>query len=339
MDLSFYIACRMAIKEAIQTLYPNMLCTEHGTNQIVCLYTTDSSEQNTHFRDVSDLTKKLAETLPSEIYNNLYIYVGDTVSSLHEIVRSFENCQAMLQAKPSDPDGLPVIWYKKEASLPTSYFYPYEVRASIIQSTLSGEEDNLHDTLHNLLNHNIVDHTLPSLLFQMFLNDLVSTLFTILSKMNLPQETYQQIYQELESLTHLDDLQKMHRICSLFNQLCSLASTRNAMAEFVFIDSVTAYIRKNYVSPDLSLTKIADHFHINESYLSLSFKQHTGNNFSTYLETLRMEHAKALLCTTDHTIAEIAEASGYYSSNSFCRAFKRFWGYTPTQCRSGKDIH
>lgn len=336
MDLTFYMACRMAITEAIQIMCPQMLYTEHGTDQIVCLYTMDASGQTTLKEAVASFSHRLSEILPADIYRNLCIYVGKTIFSLNEIVASFESCQAMYQSQPSDSEGLPIVWYHEEAALPASYFYSYDMRVNLIQYTLSGEEGHLHDTLHDLLNHNILETTLPALLFQMFLNDLTSTLFTILVRMNLPQETYQEKYQELENLSHLDNLQKMHCICQLFQQFCHLASSRNAAAESEFIRSVTAYLQENYVSPELSLAGVAHHFHVNESYLSLSFKQHTGTNFSTYLETLRMDRAKILLCTTDQTITDIASACGYYSSNSFCRAFKRFWGYTPTQCRNGQ---
>ena len=337
MDLPFYMACRMAVKEALLLLRPYVLCTEWGTDQIVCLYTTDISQAESIPEQIPHLVQELSHTLPTEICDRLCLYVGTTVSSLHEVARSFENCQAMFQARPAAANApFSILWYHEESARPSSYFYPYEVRSNIIQYALSGDEAQLHDALHQLLNHNIVESALPPLLFALFLNDLESTLFAILTRLELPQETYQEVYQELEMFSHLDDLQKMHHICDLFKQLCLLASQRNAAQESHFMDSVTSYIREHYVSPDLSLVGVADHFHINESYLSLSFKQHTNTNFSTYLETLRMERAKVLLHTTDKTITEIAKDSGYYSSNSFCRAFKRFWGYTPTQCRNGQ---
>lgn len=345
MDLAYYMTCKVAIKEALQTLSPDMLCTEPGSDQIVCLHTlaaaadTVSDEEKIRAQlraEITDLARQLKETLPAKVYDSLHIYVGSTVSSLQGITVSYENCQSMFQARPFPAEALPIIWHRRETAASASYFYPYDVRANIIRFTLAGDEEAMHDALHDILNRNIVENSLPTLLFQMFLNDLESTLFAILAKMSLKSEDYQEMYRKLEGLLHLDDLQKMHRICSLFNQLCTLAASQNAMAESDFIRSVTAYIQENYASPDLSLTGTADHFHVNESYLSLSFKQYTGTNFSTYLETLRMEKARMLLCTTEQTIAKIAAANGYYSSNTFCRAFKRFWGFTPTQCRSGQ---
>lgn len=337
VDLPYCMACRMTMKEALETLLPHSLCTEYGADLIVCLYTSEKSQTSSLDESVNDLIKKLEEILPAEVYGALHVYVGNTVSSLQEVANSFENCQSMFMSAVSEAGGLPVSWYKSEEAPPVSYFYPYDVRANIIRFTLTGEEESLHEALHDLLNQNIIIASLPIFLYQMFLNELMSTLFVIVTKLNLPADDYRDILQELENISHLDDLQKTHCICGMFSRLCTLASLRNKSAESTFIDSVTSYIEKNYTLPELSLTGIADYFHVNESYLSITFKQHTGMNFSIYLETKRMEYAKELLCSTNRTIVDISGACGYYSSNTFCRAFKRFWGYTPTQCRTGKS--
>lgn len=238
MDLPFYMACRMAVKEALLLLRPYVLSTEWGTDQIVCLYTTDISQAESIPEQIPHLVQELSHTLPTGICDRLCLYVGTTVSSLHEVARSFENCQAMFQARPAAANApFSILWYHEESARPSSYFYPYEVRSNIIQYALSGDEAQLHDALHQLLNHNIVESALPPLLFALFLNDLESTLFAILTRLELPQETYQEVYQELEMFSHLDDLQKMHRICDLFKQLCLLASQRNAAQESHFMDS------------------------------------------------------------------------------------------------------
>lgn len=335
VDPSYCMACRMTIKEALATLLPRPLYTEHGADQIVCLYTSEKSQTASLDESIRNLIQKLKGILPAEVYGTLHIYVGNTVFSLQEVANSFENCRSMFISAVTESEELPVSWYKPEEASPVSYFYPYDVRANIIRFTLTGEEEGLHEALHELLNRNIIVASLPIFLYQMFLNELMSTLFIIVTRLNLPADDYKDMMQELENISHLDDLQKTHHICTMFGRLCSLASLRNKSAESTFIDSVTAYIEKNYTLPELSLTAIADHFHVNESYLSITFKQHTGTNFSIYLETMRMDYAKELLCSTNRTITDIAGACGYYSSNTFCRAFKRFWGYTPTQCRTG----
>ena len=128
---------------------------------------------------------------------------------------------------------------------------------------------------------------------------------------------------------------KIHECCALFQQLCDINGKKKTATGTDLIISVTEYIRENFSSPVLSLSATADRFNVNETWLSRVFREQSGITFSAFVENLRMEHARRLLGDTDLTTARIAEACGYYSSNSFCRAFKRYYGYTTTQYRSG----
>ena len=54
-----------------------------------------------------------------------------------------------------------------------------------------------------------------------------------------------------------------------------------------------------------------------------------GESYSSYLENTRMKYADTLVCTTDLKIEDIAIRSGYNSSNTFLRAYKRYYGASP----------
>ncbi|ANE45160.1 AraC family transcriptional regulator [Paenibacillus swuensis] len=84
---------------------------------------------------------------------------------------------------------------------------------------------------------------------------------------------------------------------------------------------------------DLSLQSIADQVHLNHQYLSVLFKNETGQNFFDYVIECRMNKAKKLLKETNLKIYEVAEMSGYASSKHFMSVFKHAFGVTPTQYR------
>lgn len=52
-----------------------------------------------------------------------------------------------------------------------------------------------------------------------------------------------------------------------------------------------------------------------------------------YVLRARLDHAAALLGGSDHTLAEVAAACGFYDQASFTRTFGRFTGETPAQFR------
>ena len=94
------------------------------------------------------------------------------------------------------------------------------------------------------------------------------------------------------------------------------------------INAVTEYVQAHYREPSLSLTRVADHLHLTEAYLSNFFKEHTGCNYSAYIERLRITSAKEML-RGDLSIDHIALSVGYANKNTFYKAFKRSEGISP----------
>lgn len=99
------------------------------------------------------------------------------------------------------------------------------------------------------------------------------------------------------------------------------------------VDSAKKYISKNYASSSLSLDAVADALSISSYYLSRIFRKYTGQNFSEYLLSFRMEQAKELLKTTEWSTIKIAEAVGYNNPAYFRVSFKAYFDMTPRQFR------
>jgi AraC-like DNA-binding protein len=59
-----------------------------------------------------------------------------------------------------------------------------------------------------------------------------------------------------------------------------------------------------------------------------------GTNFRAVLDDARHASARRLLQTTDLPIAAIAARLGYSDATTFCRAFRRWSGASPRECRS-----
>ncbi len=96
---------------------------------------------------------------------------------------------------------------------------------------------------------------------------------------------------------------------------------------------VCRYIEKNYMDVDLSLSQLADAFHISAPHLSRLFKENMETNFIDYLISTRIERAKSLLLNTDCKVSEVAEKVGYNSLPSFLKIFKKYTGRTPSEYR------
>lgn len=98
------------------------------------------------------------------------------------------------------------------------------------------------------------------------------------------------------------------------------------------INQLTRYLQE-HLSEEISLSVLADEFHLSAQYISQLFKSEIGVNFLTYLMNIRMENAKKLLLATSLPISDISERSGYGDYRGFTKAFKKSEGLTPSQYR------
>ncbi|WP_372633782.1 helix-turn-helix domain-containing protein [Cohnella sp.] len=93
---------------------------------------------------------------------------------------------------------------------------------------------------------------------------------------------------------------------------------------------------RDHLRDNLTLQKVADHIHMNASYLSHLFKQQTGCNFLDYLNDQRIEKAKEYLLRADLKNYELAEKVGFSNYPHFCTLFKKATGMTPNEFRRRK---
>ncbi|PLS01063.1 response regulator transcription factor [Neobacillus cucumis] len=96
------------------------------------------------------------------------------------------------------------------------------------------------------------------------------------------------------------------------------------------------YINNN-LKNDLTQKEVADHVHLNPSYLSVLFKEHVKLTFSEYVTRRRIQRAKELLMSTNLPIVDIAEESGYKTAKYFIKIFKEIEGETPSAYRKNNN--
>lgn len=96
------------------------------------------------------------------------------------------------------------------------------------------------------------------------------------------------------------------------------------------IEAGIRYMRQHCHRPDLTVCEIARHGNISEVYLRKLFARELGMSPSRKLTELRMQQAK-LLIAEQRPLKEIAERVGYSDVFQFSRAFKRYFGYPPSQ--------
>lgn len=75
---------------------------------------------------------------------------------------------------------------------------------------------------------------------------------------------------------------------------------------------------------------------LSPGYLSLIFKQSTGDTVSHYIISQRIDEAKRLLETTNMKVNQICEKVGIDNVSYFGQRFKMFYGMSPSEYRKRK---
>ena len=130
-------------------------------------------------------------------------------------------------------------------------------------------------------------------------------------------------------------------LAPLVAKLMLLEPNRRTQAPFVFasldaqskdtlVAQVCKWLRRNF-QEQFSIDEVATHFAVSSRTLLRRFREEARDTPIGYLQKVRVEHAKALLETTDLSFAQIVDRAGYIDESAFRRLFKRHVGLTPVE--------
>lgn len=119
----------------------------------------------------------------------------------------------------------------------------------------------------------------------------------------------------------------------LSDEIFTLSSKKAENDSAHTVEAMCEYIDA-HLADDLGVTKLADVFNYNQSYISRLFKQVKGENLSQYIKSARLNKAKSLLKSTDLPVGDIAAQVGFDTAQYFSMVFRRETGTTPKSFRS-----
>lgn len=127
-----------------------------------------------------------------------------------------------------------------------------------------------------------------------------------------------------------------------FKTLClklrsSIASDRESSYNRL-VEEAKAYIAEHYRESEISINKVCEQLHISTGYFSTIFKKEMKMTFVNYLLSIRMDAAQELLRHTELKAFEIAEQVGFADPNYFSFCFRKKFGISPKEYRSGARV-
>ncbi len=274
----------------------------------------------------------LLEQLSANYKNFLNIYCSFSIGSLCEkimdISESFQKALSALQFKFYS--GNHSVLHSKDivSADHTLTGLDYSLEKRLLTMVSNGNQKETSALIDDIfMDMSAKKESIANI--QIICADMISILMRIAKKNNLSLERiFTNQIQPNQIFTQLNTISELHiwftecflNICS---QVCSLFP-----GDSNYVRSAIACINRDY-SKAISQQSVADEIGISTGYLSKIFKAETGQGFSDYLTSVRIQTAVQLLDHGEKDLHKLAMDCGFQDYAYFFKVFKKRLGITP----------
>ena len=273
------------------------------------------------------------EKIVCEVLDNREIAInigaGDEVSDVTKVWHSYDGAIASMRFGQSEKAG-GVTWYKDvQAKENSRIYYTKAKEIAIVRNIKTGSKENVNKILDEIYHTNFYERQLSYSTIKRLIANITLMIYSIVDDLygDNPEsyEKYGRVCQNILQNQNVEESFKILReVCFA---LCSEFDRCDDREKFK--GKVIKYIEENYMDSNLTLATLADYMDINYHYLSRLFKEAIGTNFAGYLNSFRMEKANELLRKSSSAVKDISQQVGFTESNSFIRAYKKYYHTTP----------
>ncbi|WP_458462658.1 helix-turn-helix domain-containing protein [Paenibacillus sp.] len=277
------------------------------------------------FSDVPDELQNLLDKLNSSFDSAFAIGISDTFVGIASISSAYEEALARWKdALLWQNSSINASFIDKE----NRYRVDYDSLNTLYRSLLKGDIDLTMQTFDTLVQQNFYNtdgKPCKQLFCQQFYYDIVGTMARI-STQHSVADILNRLFAHSQGISLDEQLFLLRNALQECCESIPIKVENNSLRE-----EVLAFCQDRFVDPAMSLTMIAEYFHLSESSMSKFIKMHTGFTFSAYIESLRIHRAEELLLHGSLSVHAISENIGYVNTTTFYNAFKRKHNCTPTQ--------
>lgn len=311
---------KIVVKETMEALGNNdILATNYAIDRVAVLFLGDGDEEKFRQSIEMRINHGVDAIRAKEI--ECFCVVGTVTHKLQEIHKSTASA-AKVVANILFNGTDTVYYYDNMYRDYVSVSYSSEMEQKIINLVKQGDSEEVIKLLDQMIEQRRADEKNALKMKEFYMQ-----LFGTLSKITDDPQHNSDFFHQLEY--SFDENEMAGEIKKEYISAAEMYSNRKKNKSGDVVLLIKDYIKENYMNSSLGLAEIAEKYNMSEVYFSQIFKSVTDENFSSYLESIRMEKARELLQDTDMTVEAVALAVGYNSINTFHKAFKRVNGVTP----------
>ena len=307
------------------------LLTIDAERQAVILL-SDEADKTAFIHTIEQFAQTIIPQLKAELDISLSIS-GSLSEDLEDLPVLYREAKAALEyAEPIN--DLTVLWFRKASDRSDrQWSFSNEEESALIEAVSHGNAKRCGEILRAIHRNNFRIRRLEDETQIAFLDSLCVTLLRL--KESLPdmsdsltdrERLFRQQVREADSQPETLFLS----LAEYLEGLCAAVHRPSKKHVNPLAERIVAYIDAQFDNPQLSLAFVADRFGITEVYLSKLIKQHLNQNYTKYVEALRMDKANRLL-GENVKIALVSDQCGFNSLQTFRRVYRQHFGAAPKE--------
>ncbi|MGG4553876.1 helix-turn-helix domain-containing protein [Paenibacillus humicus] len=322
LNLAFQMLCRETAAKW-KEIYPFYDVANSAMMYFLVIMKSGPEHADRTERFVEELKRNIASYLKLECVTG----IGEEVKGLKRLKNGYASCMLSWSQSTVYKDGEGERNWVMELTLA---FTP-EVERKLVQAIENLDMSTFRQQLDTIFSS---ERDMPMFAFTFLALRILLMFSSIAKKFELGGSALQKYLWNCQMT--IADYQSREGVLGQINELAQLVMDEVKKLRFSsgqhMVEAVRKYVEENF-SYELTLSSLAEMFHLNETYLSGLFKQHVGITFSDYVTKLRMAKAVQLLQENELKLTDIAMLVGYSSSSYFSTAFKKNMGKSPKDYR------
>ncbi|MBQ4111076.1 MAG: helix-turn-helix transcriptional regulator [Clostridia bacterium] len=293
-------------------------------NLEVCIIAIHNENNSSYIKEhYYGVFEKFTEFFSENFGIDTKLSLGSIENGVAGIRKSFLNAGEAIKYAAFYPDEVIFDYYNIQ-SRKDSFDYSKNDENFLINYIQSGEAENAIAHIRKIIdvNFNERDTSYSYIKFLLF-----NITVTVYKATNSVENSTPEVFNNYENIEDY-----IEKISVVIDKYCRRSKELMAhKKENSVIDQINEYLEENYSNSMLSNSDIAKYCGISPAYLSTVFKKTANKNLVDYITEFRINKAKELYLKNGTSITEVAKNTGFISSSTFIRAFKKIEGITPGQ--------
>jgi AraC-like DNA-binding protein len=291
-----------------------------------------------HHPEQDDWIYALKQICETRFQFNLTIAVSQQQDKLEHIWKCYLDALLALERRVVVGSNTIIFHEPNSSSKGTMYHYPIEFEVLLINYAKTGDYTNAVNILNQIYEENFMNSMISPEMGRFLFMEILASLLKVIHTSAAEEQfsiTLEDPVTYFASCHSASDM--LEQVKRLLNDICTSAKDARTDQGDRMYNGILKFVKDHYHDGNLSLTMIADQFHITPQYLSVFFKKYTGKNISDSIAEYRVEQAKIMLSDRTLTIGEISRKVGYSNHVGFGRVFKKIEGITLGQYREMQE--